>query len=373
MVPFHSEKDFLNGISVRLFTGGHRGAGMATLTLFAGGTIIRTSSRSAFGFQDGEWERFTFDAVSESKDMRYGFSIEADDERIAFSRPGGQIEFRQHHFDDLAGVLDSLLFRNGLPTQPISPAFRRYLDRQIYWGIFLKGYSFLQLVHLCDAIGRIREHYGDLDRVLSVGAGSAYQEAFVAGRLPQIRVEATDRQPRPCEHPFPNLKFGILDVLAGPGNPDYDLVISIDCLQYVSDYRTAFKNQASRVAIGGFLYISVPFASPAEQEEDEKLRALDQNPPRNFSFEDLKGLFEDNGIEVLHACNMFFCDLVHPLRSLVGAIDHAILDASSGEFARLSLLDISDRRIASRTQAEGIRFLGRKRATGTTRMWLTER
>ena len=345
-----------------------RSARAATLTLFTddGANIIRRSSRSVLGFQDGAWERFVFDAVADSQDVNYCFSIETDGEQddITFSRTGGEIEFREHYFEELARLLDPLLFRDS-SAQLVSPRFERYLDRHIYWGIALKQYFFLRLVHLCDAVGRIRQRYGDLERVLSVGCGMAYQEAFIAGRLPQVLLHATDSDPCPIQYPMPNLTMGILDLLAGPGEPEYDLVFSIECLEHISDYRTAFRNKASRVSVGGFLYISVPFATREEQKDDElRQNAWEyaQHVTPGFSFEDLKELFEDNKIDVLHASNMFFCDLVHPLRSFVDLTDHAVLDAGSGHIAKLYLRDLSDRRATGCREAEGIRFLGCKRA-----------
>jgi trans-aconitate methyltransferase len=367
MMRFRSDRDFLNGISVRVVTGGRQSTCTATLTLFSDDGVkeLRKSSRSARGFHDGTWERFVFDAVPDSENATYYFSVETDSEGdIAFSQVAGEIEFRAHHFDELARVLDPLLFRSS-PAQIVAPRFERYLDRHIYWGIALKRYFFLRLVHLCDAIGRLREHYGELERVLSVGCGIAYQEAFVAGRLPQIKLHATDSDPCPINYPMPNLTTGILDLLNGPGAPEYDLVFSIECLEHIADYRTAFRNKASRVAVGGFLYISVPFATRDEQE-DEELRQnawqYFQHVTPGFAFEDLEGLFEENNIEVLHASNMFFCDLVHPLRSLVDLTDHAVLEAGAGHIARLYLQDLSPRRASTHREAEGIRFLGRKRA-----------
>jgi hypothetical protein len=58
---------------------------------------------------------------------------------------------------------------------------------------------------------------------------------------------------------------------------------------------------------------------------------------------------------------MFWCDLVHPLRSLVDGLDAATLESGAGDIARLYLNDVRDARASNSREAEGIRFLGRRK------------
>jgi SAM-dependent methyltransferase len=377
---FRSSRDFLNGISVRVATGRRRIHSTATLTLYnAEGTeVLRHCARSTLEFDDGTWQRFPFASIAASGDATYCVAIETDAEYEAialFPKPdepagpaagaaAGNVELRDHYFEDLAYLLDPLLFRDDRKPPPRIPEhLERYLDRHLYECIRLKRYFFLRLVHLVDAIGRIGDHE-TVSHVLSVGAGAAFQEAFLAGRFPGMRVHATDTEPSRVQYPIPNLTIGHLDLLAGPGAPEYDLVFSIECLEHIDDYRTAFKNKAARVKPGKFLYISVPFAT-REEQQDEGLRRSAwehaQHVTPGFAFADLEELFEENGLDVLHASNMFFCDLVHPLRALVDRFDEGTLESGAREIAKLYLLDVSDRRASNSREAEGIRFLGRKR------------
>ena len=376
LAQFRSSRDFLNGISVRVDTAGLRINSTATLTLFdAEGTdIVRRSRRSTLEFEDGSWQRFPFELIAESPDKTYCFSIETDAEHEAIALystgqpPGsGNVEFREHYFEEIAGLLDPLLFRGAAAPPPVPAYLARYLDRHLYQCILLKRYFLLRLIHLADAIGRVGDHEC-IERVLSIGAGSAYQEAFLAGRIDQMKVHATDTEPCPIAYPMPNLTNGYLDLLAGPGEPEYDLVFSIECLEHIKDYRTAFRNKVSRVKPGKFLYVSVPFATREEQRDEElRLNAWEhaQHFTPGFSFEDLEELFEENGLDLLHASNMFHCDIVHPLRSLVDHLDPATVELAAGEIVELNLRDISENCAGSCREAEGIRFLGKRRPSKT--------
>ena len=377
---FRASREFLSGVSLRIGTGHRRVYSTATLTLYdAGGTaVLRSCSRSTVEFDDGAWQRFPFESIAASGGAVYAVAVETDAEYEAIAllpRPGGpadptvgpeagNVELREHYFDELAYVLDPLLFRGNTKTAPPIPEhLMRYIDRHLYECIRLKRYFFLRLVHLADAFGRIGS-YQNVASVLSVGAGAAYQEAFFAGRFPGMRVHASDTEPTLVEFPMANLTTGYLDLLAGPGEPEYDLVFSIECLEHIHDWRTAFANKAARVKPGKYFYISVPFAT-REEQQDEGLRRSAwehaQHVTPGFSFEDLEELFEANGLDVLHAANMFFCDLVHPLRRLIDRLDEGTLESGAIEIARLYLRDVAERRAHNSKEAEGIRFLGRKR------------
>jgi hypothetical protein len=365
VVRFRASHEFLNGVSVRVGTGRRRVDSTATLTLYDrdATTVLRRVARSTLEFDDGEWELFPFESIAQSGGITYCFTLATDAEDEAVWVCGeAACEYREHYFDELAYLLDPLLFR-GRAAPRIPQHLTRYLDRHVYECIRLKRYFFLRVVHLADALGRIG-HADRVTRVLSVGAGAAFQEAFIAGRFAHMQVHATDVEPCPIEYPMPNLTFGRLDLLAGPGAAEHDLVFSIECLEHIADYRTAFRNKVSRVAPGKYLYVSVPFASKEEQQ-DEQLRRHSwehaQHVTPGFAFTDLEELFADNGLDVIHASNMFWCELVHPLRALADRLDDAALESGAAQIARLYLNDVREARARDSKEAEGIRFLGRKR------------
>ena len=81
-----------------------------------------------------------------------------------------------------------------------------------------------------------------------------------------------------------------------------------------------------------------------------------------FTFEELEELFAENDLEIIHAANMFHTDIMVPLRSIVDRILPAELEFGIESIVKLNLLDIREERATSCREAEGIRFLGRKRA-----------
>jgi SAM-dependent methyltransferase len=364
-----SDLDFLDAISVRVRNHNRRIDSTATLRLYdsARREMLREARRSTLELNDDSWQLFPFESVRDSEGKDFWFSLETDAEYEAIEiarAPDApnvrSIDCRAVAFKKVSHLLDPLLFRDGR-TAPTIPAYlERYLDRHIYQCVNLRRYFFPRLVHLADAIGRIPEPVVD---ALAIGVGVGYQEAFLAGRFPDMRVLATDVERQMVDFPMPNLAFERLDLLEPPRGDKYDLVFSIECLEHIEDYRTAFRHKAAMVRPGKYIYLSVPFASREEQRDPELRRmAWEENEhyTPGFAFEDIEELFAENGLEVLHASNMFFLDVMLPLRRIVDRVSAAELEVGVEEIARLMLLDVRDDRVASCRQAEGIRFLGRK-------------
>lgn len=361
-----ADRDFFDGVSIRFRNHNRRIHSTATLRLYESDSDepLRESRRSTLEYNDDSWELFPFDSIRESEGREYRFSIHTDAEYEAVEvcpTSDKNMEVRAHDFKDLANLLDPLLAQSGVALPEIPAYLERYLDRHVYQCINLRRYFFPRLVHLADAIGRIPE---PIASVLAIGVGVGYQEAFLAGRFPNMRVLATDVERQIVDFPMKNLEFETLDLLAAPRADRFDLVFSIECLEHIEDYRTAFRHKAAMVRPGGYLYISVPFANREEQQDEELRRAAweeNEHYTPGFAFEDLEELFEENGIELLDARNMFYQDVMLPLRRIVDAIGSAELESGIEEIAKLYLLDVRDGRATTYKEAEGIRFLGRKR------------
>lgn len=362
-----SERDYLAGVSVRVGTGHRIIHSTATLSLYEIGrpAPLRQSRRSTRDYADDSWQLFPFDSIRESVGKEYRFVLETDAEHgaiaLAEAPDGSAVDCRATYSPDLARLFDPVLARGGRRLPEVPEKLERYLDRHVYQCLHLRRYFFLRLAHLADALGRIPEPIAD---VLSIGAGVGYQEAFLAGRFPEMQILATDFNTEINEFPMSNLRSGRIDLLEPPAARQYDFVFSIECLEHIEDFRTAFRNKAAMVKPGKYLYISVPFASH-EEKRDPGLRksaweSFEHFTP-GFNFDDLDELFAENGLEVLHASNMFFLDVVLPLRRLIDSISPAELECGAGEIARLFLLDLRTERVESSRQAEGIRYLGRKR------------
>jgi SAM-dependent methyltransferase len=363
-----TERDFFTGLSLALRrpTGARPADAAVTLRLYEAGRAepLRESRRALGERGDGGWRIFPFDAIQHSIGREFTYSLDADDaaavEAIRDAASGGPA-CRAHFGAELAHLLDPWLGRSGLELPAVPAHLERFLDRHLLECIRLRRYFFLRLAHLAEALGRIPEPVSD---ALSVGAGVAFQEAFLAGRFPEMRLVATDLDLSPIEFPMPNLIRERLDILQPPEGRQYDLVFSIECLEHIADYRRAFRHQVAMVRPGKYLYLSVPFASVEEQRDPEMRRVAWEEFGHftpGFTFTDLEELFAENGLELLHASNMFFLDVVLPVRRIVERLAPAELECAAAEIARLLLFDLKSERVPTSRQAEGIRFLGRKR------------
>ena len=267
--------------------------------------------------------------------------------------------FRCEYTENAAYLLDRLLFRNPEDRFEIPADAQTELHRIIYYCIRTKDLYFPRLAHLADAFGRVQE----VSKVLSIGCGMAFQEAFLAGRFPQIQVLATDFLETWKTYPFNNLTFSRKDILEWDEEGDYDFVFSIETLEHIEDYRRAFRNMAVKVKPGKYLYVSVPFANKSEQQNEalkkQELETYGHFLP-GFSYEDLETLFGENGFEVLHSSNMFDNFLVNILNRVLGKISGASIEVALREFGELFLMDTRERRVDSRNTSVGIRMLGKK-------------
>lgn len=277
---FVSENDNLNGISLWVATYCKQIDSIAKITILDAGckNIIRRVELNTKNFTDNTWQLFPFESIPNSKSGTFWFCFETtgknQNESITLWT-NNKIEcnchknmkplheaicFKTHYEENNAYILDPLLFKNDRDIFKI-PLDRQYeLQKIIRACIFTKDLYFLRLIHLADALGRTQE----VRNICSIGCGKGYQEAFLAGRFPEIKIRATDLFPM-CElFTFKNFEFNQMDILALKDNEKYDFVFSIECLEHIKDYKRAFRNMASKVKPGKFLYLSVPYASEEE-------------------------------------------------------------------------------------------------------------
>lgn len=349
---FHSGADYLCGISAQVPDAMR---GDVTVRLYEDGqeAPLRESTRASRP-NDDPWRVFSFDPVAASAEKTY---------RVCCQSPAGEtpIEAKPLHSPLLSRLFDPWLSQLGQPLPPVPARLERYLDRHVLECLRMKRHFFLRLAHLADAVGRIPDPLTD---VLAIGVGAAYQEAFLAGRFPDLQIEATDIDQPPCEFPMPNLRFSRLDLTAPPRAAQCDLVSSIECLEHIEDPRRAFAHQVAMARPGRYVYVSVPFATRAEQADPDLCRAawdLCGHYRPGFAFEDLEEMCAENGVDIVHASNMFYVDVIVPARQVLDRMSAGEFECAAEALARMMLLDLRERRATSFREAEGIRVLGRKR------------
>ena len=371
---FVAREDRLSGVSLWAATYHGQIRSTARFALLdEAGRVLRERSLDTSGFTDNTWQRFSFEPVRESAGRAFFVELETDGEVEAItlwtnagagepstengSPRGDTICHKTHYAQSSYALLDPLL--GPYASVEVDGARREALDEILLHCVARKEYFFLRLAHLLDAFGRTE----GVTRALSIGCGTGHHEAFLAARFPHLRVDATDRTLPRTAFDVPNLAFGELDVLAAPEPDAYDLVFSIECLEHIPDYRTAFRNMAAKVRPGGFFYLSVPFATREEQLDEGLIRyawEAHEHVLPGFDFETLETYFAEERLEVVHASNMFDPRVAHPLNALLQRLDAATIESGLDEVVALFLLDLYDRRVDTHRKSEGVRFLGRK-------------
>jgi SAM-dependent methyltransferase len=398
---FAAERDLLCGVSLLVGTYGRRTQATATLALLdaADGRELRRAQLPTATMTDNAWQTFPFEPLPGSAGRAFLLQFETDASGDAITlwtndsaprgaacrqqgdgggdgvadddAPAAAACFKCRYSEDVSTLLDPLLFQGAAPSAappPVHAESGQMLRDIIDACVKAKALYFLRLAHLADGFGRAGGPVA-AKKVLSVGCGEAFQEAFLAARLPGLDVLGTDlvlsggRRFRP-----PNLRFEERDILRWSADQDagqFDFVFSIECLEHIHDYRTAFTNMAAKVRPGGHLYVSVPFASAAEQQDqalcEYEWREHEHVLP-GFTFDDLEGFMAAAGFDVVHASNMFRVPLAVELNALLDKMPPALVDASLAEVGRLFLLDLDGRRVSGRAAgSHGIKILGRRR------------
>ncbi len=377
---FAARDDGLVGLSVWVATYHKQIGSTATLTVVDAetGEGLREVRAETGGFADNTWQRFAFEPLPDSRNRSLLFRFETDGEPEAVTlwtnnrlsdgcfengRPTdfGAICYRTHYLRSTHAVLDSLLSRYTAESPAPSAAAAEKLHEIIRYCVCRKEYFFLRLVHMLDAFDRTE----GVRRVLSIGCGMGYHEAFLAARFPHVEVHATDLKLFEYEFDLPNLRFSELNILEAPEAADYDFVFSIECLEHIHEYETAFRKMAAKVRPGGWFYLSVPFATREEQRDESLVREAWERHEHvlpGFDFETLDGYFEAAGFDVVLASNMFRCQLAHPLNGLLHVVDTPVVETVLEEVVRLFLLDLDPSRVDTHRLAEGVKYLGRRRA-----------
>ncbi len=376
---FRSRTDGLVGVSLSIATYHKQIASNLTLEVFDSetGEALRSVSAPTGGFADNSWQRFAFEPIPDSGGRTFEFRVSTDAEGDAITlwtnakiseaclengraTGFGAICHKTHYLRSSHALLDPILGKYVARCPEPSVAASELLHEIIRYCICRKEYFFLRLVHMLDALARTQE----VRRVLSIGCGMGYHEAFLAARFPDMQVHATDLKLFEDEFRLPNLMFETVNILEHPKAGDYDFVFSIECLEHIHEYEAAFRNMAAKVRPGGWLYLSVPFANVDEQIEPSLVALAWEHHEHvlpGFDFTTLERYFDEAGFDVELASNMFTCAIAHPLNSLLHVIDTPTIESVLDEIVRLFLLDLTPSRVDSLRVAEGVKVLGRRR------------
>jgi SAM-dependent methyltransferase len=150
---------------------------------------------------------------------------------------------------------------------------------------------------------------------VSFGSGEGLHEALLARTRPDLSVLGVDLRASQLVDLPPNVRFlsgDLLDPSFRATLPQADLVFSIECLEHIEDDTTVASAMAERLLPGGYFYVQVPFASPAEQRDpvlcENERRCFGHVRP-GYDAETLRALAGRLGLEVAFIAGAFWSPL----------------------------------------------------------------
>jgi SAM-dependent methyltransferase len=200
-----------------------------------------------------------------------------------------------------------------------------------------------------------------------VGSGGGLHEGFLARTRPRLDVTGVDLNEPWVDRDLPNLRFLTGDFLEPAFRTSLrkaDFCYSIECLEHIEDDWTVVRAMADLLAPGGFLYLQVPFASPAEQRDTELCAAERRNHGHvrpGYDGEGIRAFARKLGLEVVLVAGAFWSPL-HPI--IFAAVEKfgAALAPQWQAILDLARLDLRTGVPANRAEATAIKMLARKPA-----------
>ena len=261
----------------------------------------------------------------------------------------------------MAWILDKARrLRNRLSDKPSGERALTLEDAQAQ-VLFHRRWSLFRYVHLLDLFEKIPRPR----HVASIGCGQGWAELALAVAFPDVQFECfdlriNDRIRR--AYPLPNLSFAEANLFELDDR--YDLIFTIEVLEHIEDHQAAADHLVSLLSPGGHLFNLVPFAAPAEQE-NEALRQREWENHGHFRVgynrDDLVALFP--GQEVLECAGTYWRDHAEPLRYIMDAMPDETMVRCLPDLIRMGRFDLRDQQPASRGRAVGIKILTRKPQT----------
>lgn len=251
-----------------------------------------------------------------------------------------------------------------LSSPPPPYAFNSNRARQLL-GRCLREHTSLsvfRLIGLMDAVCRFPDKA--IRNVLSVGCGEGLHEKYLSLCNWQANVLAIDVEMRAVPEPYENITFHKANILEWrDGDGQFDFVFSIECLEHIPEFETAFTAIVNKVKNGGYIYISVPFANESERADkllcQEEFESHEHVTP-GFSVELVEKMCADNNLEICFIEGMFFTDVILPFRRVLDSLDAKARESLVNDLYMLASADVKRKIAKNRKEGLGIRFLARK-------------
>ena len=150
-----------------------------------------------------------------------------------------------------------------------------------------------------------------IETLLSVGAGAALSELYLAAVHPGLAVTISDFDDERLERArararymgLANVKVCRLDLLAQPSAPTHDLTVGIEVLEHIDDDRRAVAHVLAMTRT--FAYQLVPFCTEADRADPARQRRAwehNQHYRPGYTHATLAQLFADSRPEWVRNC-----------------------------------------------------------------------
>lgn len=188
-----------------------------------------------------------------------------------------------------------------------------------------------------------------IKNILDAGSGIGTYSFLLANKFPDSRVfggDIDEEKIKFCKSfskkmQLPNVEFGYFDVEKPSFKHRFDLIVNIDVLEHVNDYKKVIKNFNKLLNEGGYLYIHAPQTNQKRIFSQLKKWEHEDHTHEGYSVEDLKNELKKSGFKVTIAKESFgffgklswelnhmsfkkgflFSGLTYPLLYVIASID----------------------------------------------------
>lgn len=147
----------------------------------------------------------------------------------------------------------------------------------------------------------------NLKTILDAGSGIGTYTFWLAKKFPKAKIVGGDLDKEKIEfsrefadsNNIENTSFKIFDVTKSQSNEKYDLIVNIDVLEHIEDYKRVLKNFHKLLGKGGYLYIHTPQPNQMRIFKSFKKWAHEDHLHEGYTPEELSGELKKLGFKII--------------------------------------------------------------------------
>jgi len=205
------------------------------------------------------------------------------------------------------------------------------LMQKIYIGIFgIPEIGFqVRSMHFKDLQKNIKKK--NINKILDAGSGIGAYTFWLSKIYPKAKVDGFDIDKGKLEFSksfakelgFKNAKFYYADISKGKGRNKYDLIVNVDVLEHINNYKKTLSNFYNLLNNSGYLYIHTPQLNQIRIFKQLNKWYHEDHAREGFDPEKLKKELESLGFKTIKSRNTF-----GSFGSLAWELNHLLLSKS---------------------------------------------